>query len=63
LGVLLPISATKKDAPQKTRENLGFSSFFACFQHFAREVLLFSKFEKQCGYKDAKRILGMSVRT
>ncbi len=40
------ISATKKDIAPKTRDFLGFSSFFAVFQALAKQVLLFSNFKK-----------------
>jgi len=39
-----PVSATKKDIARKTRDFLGFSSFFSVFQALAEQVLLFSKF-------------------
>jgi len=39
-----PTRVDKKDAKQKTRDFLGFSSFFAVFRHFARKVRLFLKF-------------------
>jgi len=41
----LPISATKKDIARKTRDFLGFSSFFAVF-------LTFLKMAKQLKQKD-----------
>ena len=39
-----PMRLDKKDDKQKTRDFLGFSSFFAVFRHFARKVRLFLKF-------------------
>ena len=52
----------KKDAKQKARDLLGFSSFFAVFRHFACKVRLFSKFELKQKQKDAKRCFRPAVR-
>ena len=43
---------TKIDAPRKTRDFLGFSSFFAVF-------LAFLKIEKYSEPKDANRVFGV----
>ena len=41
----VPSVPVLKDAGRKTRDFLGFFSFFAVFRYFACEVRLFSKFE------------------
>ena len=47
-----PSFGTKIDAPRKTRDFLGFSSFFAVF-------LAFLKIEKYSELKDANRVFGV----
>ena len=47
-----PSFGVKIDAPQKTRDFLGFSSFFAVF-------LAFLKIEKYSELKDANRVIGV----